>query len=170
MVLQEEATKQLRWWEGFRTRYLGQRDPTHTPLINMLFFSSHPSFAVFPVRWSRSWTRKAVSAASCQSTRSLWSTAACAAAHPSPSWSTRSVVVRTVSSTSARAAAPTRSRRKCGSAVSANKQSEWCLVLHSFGGGHSHSPIPPNHIEGVVSRKFDTEKDSMEVKCTCWAS
>uniref|UniRef100_A0A8D2DRD0 Myosin VIIA and Rab interacting protein n=1 Tax=Sciurus vulgaris TaxID=55149 RepID=A0A8D2DRD0_SCIVU len=66
-------------------------------------------------------TRKAASAASSQSTRSSWNTAACAAARPSPSWSTLSAAVGTASSTSARAAAPTRSTRKFGSAVSASR-------------------------------------------------
>nr|XP_019583138.1 PREDICTED: rab effector MyRIP isoform X4 [Rhinolophus sinicus] len=65
--------------------------------------------------------RKAASAASSRSTRSSWSTVACAAARPSPSWSTASVGVGTVCSTSARAAAPTRSTRRSGSAVSASK-------------------------------------------------
>lgn len=86
------------------------------------YFSSPPGC---PARWSRSWLRKAASAASSQSTRSSWSTAACAAARPSPSWSTPSADVPTVSSMSARAAAPTRSMRRCGSAVSASKPGEW---------------------------------------------
>ncbi|XP_023972811.1 rab effector MyRIP isoform X2 [Physeter macrocephalus] len=66
--------------------------------------------------------RKAASAASSPSTRSSWSTAVCAAAHPSPSSSTPSAGVGTVSSTSARAAAPTRSTRRCGSAASASRR------------------------------------------------
>ncbi|XP_029410118.1 rab effector MyRIP isoform X3 [Nannospalax galili] len=65
--------------------------------------------------------KRAASAASSQSTRSSWSTAACAAARPSPSWSTPNAAAGTASSTSARTAAPTRSTRRRGSAVSASK-------------------------------------------------
>uniref|UniRef100_A0A5G2QQ36 Myosin VIIA and Rab interacting protein n=1 Tax=Sus scrofa TaxID=9823 RepID=A0A5G2QQ36_PIG len=66
--------------------------------------------------------RKAASVASSPSTRTLWSTAVCAAARPSPSSSTPSDAVGTVSSMSARAAAPTRSTRRCGSAACASRR------------------------------------------------
>uniref|UniRef100_A0A2I2YGU0 Myosin VIIA and Rab interacting protein n=1 Tax=Gorilla gorilla gorilla TaxID=9595 RepID=A0A2I2YGU0_GORGO len=66
--------------------------------------------------------RKAASAASSRSTSSLWSTAACAAARPSPSSSTPSASVEIANSMSARAAAPTRSTKRPGSAASASKR------------------------------------------------
>uniref|UniRef100_A0A2K6A4W8 Myosin VIIA and Rab interacting protein n=1 Tax=Mandrillus leucophaeus TaxID=9568 RepID=A0A2K6A4W8_MANLE len=66
--------------------------------------------------------RKAASAASSRSTSSSWSTAACAAARPSPSLSTPSASAEIASSMSARAAAPTRSTKKPGSAASASKR------------------------------------------------
>lgn len=75
-----------------------------------------------PVKWSRSWMKRVTNATSFPSSRSSMSTAVFAAVPLSPFLSTASDSAKIASTTSARAAALTRRRRRLGFAVSASKQ------------------------------------------------